>query len=78
MGALATLAQAVTGTAISFTPHPMPVDLAPVDVWVLPSDGIQKSYWTINLSQAVYESGPIMEVAMRSAIFTCTEHRYDI
>lgn len=78
MGALATLAQAVTGTAISFTPHPIPVEITPVEIWVLPSDGIQQSHWTISLSHAVYESGPAMEAVMRSAVFKCTEHRYDI
>lgn len=72
-----TLATAITGGTAVGLPPPRSLSWSP-DVWVLPSDSLRHARHTISLSVAEYVPSPALEAVMRAAVFSSTEHRYDL
>lgn len=72
---IAPYAAQVCSTALSIVAHPQPV---PVEVFVLPSDGLASAKPNISLSTFFVSPGPRLEALMRAAVFAGTEHLYDL
>lgn len=72
-----TLATAIAGTT-SVSYNPSATSYSYKDVWILPSDNIDRSYQTISLSFEEYYASSALEGVMQAAVLSSTEHRYDL
>jgi hypothetical protein len=72
-----TLATAISGATVPCVVPSVSVDHVEPR-WTLLSDLFQPARPTIVLSGGFYDSEPIFEAAMRLAVITSTEHRYDL
>lgn len=72
-----TMATVIAGGNVACLP---PLSNAPIrlQLWSLPSESLPASRLLINLSVAEFVAGPVLESAMRAAVLTSTEHKYDL
>ena len=50
----------------------------PIEIILLPSEGLERARPRISISNFIVHPGPKLEALMRSAAFRATEHKYDI
>jgi hypothetical protein len=72
-----TMATAISSGSVSGLP-PVTAPIYPRSVWSLPSDALPASRLLIHVTVATYSAGPQLEGAMRAAVLSSTEHRYDL
>lgn len=72
-----TLATAIAGTS-SVPYSAAQMECGWQDIWVLPSESIDRSYHTISISYTEYNIPSALEAVMREAVLSSTEHRYDL
>lgn len=59
-------------------PVTQPQSPPPVEIILLPSEGLERARPRISISNFIAHPGPKVEALMRSAAFRATEHKYDI